>query len=81
MSLSRDPEEAVSHGAYRAMVEQRNEARAERDRYGDALRTIGTACASYTGDTTCVSAGRTRGARYMAEAWCDQCIAREALDG
>jgi hypothetical protein len=38
--LSRDADEAVSYGMYRAMVEQRNEARAERDHYREALERI-----------------------------------------
>jgi hypothetical protein len=40
MPLSRNPEEVVSRGMYRAMVEQRDEARAERDRYREALETV-----------------------------------------
>ena len=52
---------------------------AERDRYREALEAIGTECENYTGGTTCVSANRTRGARYTADAWCKPCIAREAF--
>jgi hypothetical protein len=44
-----------------------------------ALQMIGTECENYTGSLTCVMAGRKRGARYSADAWCRPCIAREAL--
>ena len=49
-------------------------------RLRSGLKTIGTHCTSFTGKTTCITAGRTRGARYSAEAWCEGCIARDALD-
>jgi hypothetical protein len=58
--------------------------RAERDRYRNALECIisdrGT-CENFTGQHTCRDplSGRTRGAYYGAEAWCDVCIARDAL--
>lgn len=37
MSLSRHPDEAFPRGMYIAVVEQRDEARAERDAYRDAF--------------------------------------------
>lgn len=50
-------------------------------RYADALRTIGTECETFTAPPFCSDpgSGRTRGAYYGAEKWCDACIAREAL--
>lgn len=57
------------------------ELEAERDRFREALEAIGRNCTAFTGNTNCVNSGRTRGAPYTADAWCDQCIAREALNG
>lgn len=51
----------------------------EAQRYREALETIGTECSNFTGESTCLTAGRARGARYLADAWCHACIAREAL--
>lgn len=44
----------------------------EIDKYG---------CSTYTGTHRCLDAnsGRTRGAQFGADAWCDPCIARDAL--
>jgi hypothetical protein len=56
----------------------------ELERLKDALRLIsGEKCENYTGDWRCWDdgMGRTRGARYTAEAWCDACIAQAALNG
>jgi hypothetical protein len=48
-------------------------------RLSDALFTIGTECENFTGTSNCISAGRMRGADYLADAWCHGCIARDAL--
>jgi len=40
----------------------------------------GEHCSTYTGESNCVNAGRVRDAEYGADAWCDQCIARVALE-
>ena len=49
-------------------------------RLRDGLETIGTHCTSYTGKSTCVeNRPDGRGAKYQADAWCEGCIAREAL--
>jgi hypothetical protein len=48
----------------------------------DALRLIDRhGCESYTSDQRCSDpgSGRIRGARYGSEAWCDPCIAADAL--
>lgn len=46
-----------------------------------ALTLIGTDCANYWGGTNCVTnGGRTPDAQYGADRWCDQCIARDALE-
>lgn len=66
---------------FRGIEDERDELLEVADRYREALGTIGTDCENYTGDTTCVSVGRTRGGQYTAEAWCVRCIARVALDG
>lgn len=39
----------------------------------------GERCSSFTSGT-CGHAGRTRGAPYLADAWCHECIARDALE-
>lgn len=46
-----------------------------------AVNLIGTDCSNYTGLTTCVENGRSPYARYTAERWCNECIARTALAG
>lgn len=50
------------------------------DRLRAALTLIGTDCANYRAHYTCVTAGRTRDAQYGADRWCEQCIARDALE-
>jgi hypothetical protein len=51
-------------------------------RYREALLLIGTTCSNYVGGrTTCVTAGRLPDADFTADRWCDQCIAREGLNG
>lgn len=45
-----------------------------------ALRLIGTECSRFTGVSTCIEdVGRAPDAKYGAERWCDECIARDAL--
>lgn len=45
-----------------------------------AFRLIGTKCSNFTGVLTCVDdEGRAPDAKYGAELWCNECIAREAL--
>lgn len=39
-----------------------------------------TGCKSFTGNNRCWNFGRTRGAEFGADAWCDPCIARNALN-
>lgn len=49
----------------------------------EALLVIDGPCDNYIPDSwTCRTegVGRTRGARYSAEAWCVQCVARDALE-
>lgn len=48
----------------------------------EALMLIaGDRCSSFTsGSCRSATSGKTRGAPYMAEAWCDECIARDALE-
>jgi hypothetical protein len=48
----------------------------------DALLIIaGDRCAAFTsGSCRSVGAGKTRGAPYGADAWCEQCVARDALE-
>lgn len=47
----------------------------------DALLVIDGPCSNYTGPASCREyRHRTRGAKYTAEAWCDQCVARDALE-
>lgn len=49
----------------------------------EALLVIDGPCATYIPDSwTCRTegVGRTRGAKYGAEAWCTQCVARDALE-
>lgn len=49
----------------------------------DALLVIDGPCANYIPDSwTCRTegVGKTRGAKYGAEAWCAQCVARDALE-
>lgn len=48
--------------------------------FAEALVLIaGERCSSFTSGT-CGHAGRTRGAPYLADAWCHECIARDALE-
>lgn len=52
--------------------------RIEKMVHGFAL--IGTTCSSNTGPLTCVDdAGKAPDAKFGAERWCNECIAREAL--
>jgi hypothetical protein len=49
----------------------------------EALFVLDGPCANYIADSwTCRTegVGRTRGARYGAEAWCHQCVAHDALE-
>lgn len=47
-----------------------------------ALTLIGTTCANFVSETTCVDQdNRSPYATYSAGRWCDQCIARTALNG
>lgn len=39
----------------------------------------GERCSSFTSGC-CADAGLTRGAKYGAEAWCTECVARDALE-
>lgn len=46
----------------------------------DALLLIaGDRCTTFTPPANCLSAGKTRGVRYGADAWCEGCVARDAL--
>lgn len=55
-------------------------AEARINRLRAALTLIGTKCANYW-DINCITAGgRTPDAQYYADRWCDQCIARDALE-
>ena len=52
--------------------------RIEKMVHGFAL--IGTECSNFTGASTCVDdESRAPDAKYGAERWCHQCVAREAL--
>lgn len=74
--------------AYRAMYRAALAARpsADAETLREALRLIAGSAPHCSASTSELFAcrqpisGRTRGARYMADAWCDQCIARAALD-
>jgi hypothetical protein len=46
----------------------------------EALLVIGDRCASFMSPASCRTAGRVRGAKYGDEKWCDQCVARDALE-
>ena len=67
--------------------QQRDQARdiaahleAENARMVDALQLISRhGCESFVAPYNCQGGGRTRGAYYGADAWCDPCIALDAL--
>lgn len=47
----------------------------------EALMVIYGECENYTGSASCrVHSGRTRRADCAVEAWCEQCVARDALE-
>lgn len=47
-----------------------------------ALELIGTECENFTrGDCTNAAVRRSPYAKYLADRWCDHCIARTALEG
>lgn len=47
----------------------------------EALMVIDRDCDNYTGPSTCrEDASRTRRAEFTADAWCDPCVARDALE-
>lgn len=53
---------------------------AERDRYREALTSIGTRCEAFTGRNTCLDdPGRSPNGNYLTDRWCNGCIARTAL--
>jgi hypothetical protein len=50
--------------------------------FGDALILLaGDRCSTFTsGSCSSGTSGKTRGAKYGADAWCSECIARDALE-